>query len=238
MGSSPLISTTWKSRACSSGSVFLFRFKKFLCFTLLALMCKSGVRGFFGVCLIKAALEKVVSNMQVYRQDSIHGIHKALLLMEGITDQTKFLTVKKELSEILGSIVQLLSEAYARMNTLGMLQRLSQEQKDFLFSFLYLKDQMAQSPTLVPIYYEASGGVYETRFPTKFGRPGVYWADFTHVAGQDEHSETASRQYYDTYLKCRDVYDSLVRLEDFIKVFIEREAAPVKEKAPAKKRRF
>lgn len=30
---------------------------------------------------------------------------------------------------------------------------------------------MAQSPTLVPIYYEASGGVYETRFPTKFGRP-------------------------------------------------------------------
>ena len=91
---------------------------------------------------------------------------------------------------------------------------------------------MAQSPTLVPIYYEASGGVYETRFPTKFGRPGVYWADFTHVPGQDEHSETASRQYYDTYLKCRDVYDSLVRLEDFIKVFIEREAAPVKEKAP------
>lgn len=176
--------------------------------------------------------------MQVYRQDSIHGIHKALLLMEGITDQTKFLTVKKELSEILGSIVQLLSEAYARMNTLGMLQRLSQEQKDFLFSFLYLKDQMAQTPTLVPIYYEASGGVYETRFPTKFGRPGVYWADFTHVPGQDEHSETASRQYYDTYLKCRDVYDSLVRLEDFIKVFIEREAAPVKEKAPAKKRRF
>ena len=75
--------------------------------------------------------------MQVYRQDSIHGIHKALLLMEGITDQTKFLAVKKELSEILGSIAQLLSEAYARMNTLGMLQRLSQEQKDFLFSFLY-----------------------------------------------------------------------------------------------------
>lgn len=57
--------------------------------------------------------------------------------MEGITDQTKFLAVKKELSEILGSIAQLLSEAYARMNTLGMLQRLSQEQKDFLFSFLY-----------------------------------------------------------------------------------------------------
>ena len=75
--------------------------------------------------------------MQVYRQDPIHGIHKALLLMEGITDQTKFLAVKKELSEFLGSIVQLLSEAYARMNKLGMLQRLSQEQKDFLFSFLY-----------------------------------------------------------------------------------------------------
>lgn len=174
--------------------------------------------------------------MQVYRQDSLHGIQKALLLMERITDQTKFSAAEEELKEILGSIVQLISEAYARMNTLGMLGRLAQEQKDFLFSFLYLKDQMAQTPGLVPIYYEAAGGVYETRFPTKFGKPGVYWADFEHVEHRGEYSEITSRQYYDTYLKCRDVYSSLLRLEDFITVFIEREATTAKAKAPTQKR--
>lgn len=116
---------------------FFIPLQKILLFYAPCTRVQERRKRFFGVCLIKAALENVVSNMQVYRQDSIHGIHKALLLMEGITDQTKFLAVKKELSEILGSIVQLLSETYARMNTLGMLQRLSQEQKDFLFSFLY-----------------------------------------------------------------------------------------------------
>lgn len=116
--------------------------------------------------------------MQVYRQDSIHGMHKVVLLIESITDQSKFKAVQQELREMIRCVVELLSEAYHRMTALKMTDTLALEQKEFLFSFLYLKHRLDENPDLMPIYYEASGSIYQTRFPTKFGKPGVYWADF------------------------------------------------------------
>lgn len=160
--------------------------------------------------------------MQVYRQDSIHGIHKVVLLIESITDQTKFKEAEKQLNEMLSSIVELLSEAYHRMINLNMIEGLALEQKEFLSSFLYLKHQFEENPDLMPIYYEASGSVYQTHFPTRFGKPGVYWADFEHTPNNGEQTDAAPRDCYDIYLKCRDVRSSLIRLEDLISVFIAK----------------
>ena len=75
--------------------------------------------------------------MQVYRQDSIHGIHKVVLLIESITDQSKFKAVQQELREMINCVVELLFEAYHRMTALKMTDTLALEQKEFLFSFLY-----------------------------------------------------------------------------------------------------
>ena len=125
--------------------------------------------------------------MQVYRQDSIHGIHKVVLLIESITDQSKFKAVQQELREMIRCVAELLSEAYHRMTALKMTDTLALEQKEFLFSFLYLKHQLDENPDLTPIYYEASGSIYQTRFPTKFGKPGVYWADFAHTPNNGKY---------------------------------------------------
>ena len=84
-------------------------------------------------------------------------------------------------------VVELLSEAYHRMTALKMTDTLALEQKEFLFSFLYLKHQLDENPDLMPIYYEASGSIYQTRFPTKFGKPGVYRADFAHTPNNGKY---------------------------------------------------
>ena len=87
------------------------------------------------------------------------------------------------------------------------------EGKEFFLAFVYLNNQIKHDLSLELFYFEVCGSIYPMRFPFRFGPPGVVWGDFP----DHGRSREAKREYYDQYLKLKDVKKSLIKLDELLK---------------------
>lgn len=151
-------------------------------------------------------------DVDIYLNGYNLGLRKVLGLLDQITDNTKFNSVREDLQYNLISLIHYIGDLYPRIKAKGSLAILSKEEQEIFLAFVYLNNQLKHDPDLNAIYYEVSGSMFPMRFPFRFGPPGVCWFDF------EDHgkSREAKREFYDTHLKKRDVRRTLESLDSII----------------------
>lgn len=148
----------------------------------------------------------------IYFNACFRGFNKVYKLLDQITDNTKFELVEEELHDDLLALIHYVGDIYARLKDKKVLKELSKEKVEYFLSFVYLNNQLKHDAALNVIYYEVAGSMFPMFFPMNFGNPGVLWADF------EDHGQRreAKREYYDLYLKNKDVRSTLENLEKIV----------------------
>lgn len=150
--------------------------------------------------------------MEIYFNITLQGIYNAQVLLNKISNNTQFDSVRDSLYYHLFSLIHSAGDIYARLKNKKLLDALPSNERNFFLSFIYLNNQIKHDPDLNIIYYEVYGSTFPMRLPFRFGSPGVYWADF-----QDHgKSKEAKRLYYDLYLNHKDISYTLKQLEEVI----------------------
>lgn len=159
-------------------------------------------------------------DVDIYLKGYGLGLRKVLGLLDQITDNTKFNSVREDLQYNLISLIHYIGDLYPRIKAKGSLAILSKEEQEIFLAFVYLNNQLKHDPELDAIYYEVSGSMYPKRYPYRYGPPGVYWCDF------EDHgkSREAKREFYDAQLKKKDVRRTLESLDSLIAKLTDIEA--------------
>ena len=150
--------------------------------------------------------------MDIYFNACFRGFNKVYKLLDQITDNTKFDLVEEELHDDLLALIHYVGDIYARLKDKKILNKLSKEEVECFLSFVYLNNQLKHDAALNVIYYEVAGSMYPMVYPMNYGDPEVYWAEF------EDHGQSreAKREYYDLYLKNKEVRSTLEILEKII----------------------
>lgn len=148
----------------------------------------------------------------IYIQSIHRSINEAIKLLDSITDNTKFDCVRGALFDNIVSVIHFAGDIYPRIKKCSMWNTWS-EGKEFFLAFVYLNNQIKHDLSLELFYFEVCGSIYPMRFPFRYGPPGVVWADFP----DHGKSREAKREYYDQYLKLKDVKKSLIKLDALLK---------------------
>lgn len=148
----------------------------------------------------------------VYFQAMQRSIDKAVELIDSITDNMQFDNVREILFDAIVAVIHLAGDIYPRIKDCSAWSKCDEE-KEFFLAFIYLNNQIKHDLALEMFYYEVYCSSFPAQFPFRLGQPGVVWADFP----DHGKSREAKREYYDRFLKHKDVKESLKRLNDLLK---------------------
>lgn len=148
----------------------------------------------------------------IYIQSIHRSISQALELLDSITDNTKFDCVRPSLFDNIVAVIHFAGDIYPRIKKYNVWNTWSEE-KEFFLAFVYINNQIKHDLSLELFYFEVCGSSFPMSFPFRFGPPGVVWTDFP----DHGKSREAKREYYDQYLKFKDVKKSLIKLDELLK---------------------
>lgn len=137
------------------------------------------------------------------------SITVAIESIDKITDNTKFEELKVELFNNIVAVIHLAGDIYPRLKHCGSWESvLNTTEREFLLAFAYLNNQIKHDMDLQLFHYEVYGSSFPLKFPFHFGPPCLAWSSFP----DHGNSRKAKREYYDKYLKHKDVKTSLKML--------------------------
>ena len=148
----------------------------------------------------------------VYFQAIQRSISKSIEVIDSITDNTQFEANREALFDSIVAVIHLVGDIHPRIKKCDIWNTWKEE-KEFFLAFAYLNNQIKHDLSLEIFYYEVCGSTFPMRFPYRFGPPGVSWSDFP----DHGQSKKAKREYYDRFLKHKDVKESLKKLDNLLK---------------------
>lgn len=146
----------------------------------------------------------------MYYKIAIDNIDKAVEEINKISNNQMFSVLRDELNRTIVNAVSSIAVYYERMDY----SKLSQDNDTYLRAFAYLNNQIKHDKNLNMIYYDVSGSMFPMQFPMRFGKPGVYWKDFTNNGRSDSRGK---REYYDLMLNSKDIEITLLKAKEIFK---------------------
>lgn len=150
--------------------------------------------------------------MSVYLQATKRAISKSVMLLDSITDNSKFEIVREELGDELIALVHFVGDIYARMSSSNVWQDMLGDDKGLIFAFAYLNNQIKHDLNLEFISYEVNEARFPMSFPFRFGQPGACWSNFK----DHGQSRKAKREYYEIFLMHKDIRCTLLNLAEVL----------------------
>ena len=150
----------------------------------------------------------------MYYKNAILNIEKAVEEINKISDNEMFSVLRDELNRTIVNAVGSIAMYYERMDYNVLLQ----EDDDYLRAFAYLNNQLKHDKSLDIVYYDVSGNIFPIFFPMRFGKPGVFWADFPNNGRANSRGK---REHYDTLLKNKDIERSFLKVKEIFDNYFE-----------------